>query len=279
MDDMDNTNEMQHLELVADWHVHTHFSDGRAGPEEMVAAAARRGLAQVALTDHGPRGMFIGVRQAGVYLDLKKQAAKWSARYGIQVLVGAEANVISVAGDLDIPRAISGQLDLLVAGLHPQVWCRPPGQTLTWILPNLLGRFCPGLRARMRGTNTRALVAAIHKNRLTFVSHPNLMMLVDLDQVARACADTGCALEINTGHHYDRVPVVRAALRWGAPLVVNSDAHFPASVGNLEPGLALLRQYRVPPEQVLNLRGGGRKQGTATTCWGSRSGVKGIVNK
>lgn len=240
------------MEFFADWHTHTSYSDGRATPEEMVAAAARRGLAEVAITDHGPRGMFIGVRDAETYLEIKKLAGKLGEKYGVRVLVGAEANVTGLDGGLDVPREITGELDILIAGLHPQVWCRPLRETLTWILPNQVGRYISRVRDSMRSANTTALVAAVHKNPLTFVSHPGLMMAVDLDEVARACAATGCAMEINTGHHYDRDGVVQAALRWGARLVVNSDAHFPETVGDLAAGAALLDKYSVPPELVLN---------------------------
>ncbi|WP_051273576.1 PHP domain-containing protein [Desulfotruncus alcoholivorax] len=244
------------LQLYADWHTHSCYSDGSMTPEQIVAAAARRGLDEVAITDHGPRGMFIGVRAARVYLELKEQAARLAERYSIRVLVGAEANVVSLSGDIDIPDEVAGKLDILIAGLHPQVWCKPVMQTLTWILPGWLGRYSGRVRAMMRGANTKALVAAIYKNRPAFVSHPGLMMDVDLDEIARACSSRGCAMEINAGHHYDRDGVIKAALKWGAPLVVNSDAHYPESVGELAEGLALLAKNRVPPEQVLNAREG-----------------------
>lgn len=242
------------MQLFADWHVHTNYSDGQATLEEMVAAAAGRGLDEVAITDHGPRGMFIGVREAGVYRELKEQAAWLAERYQVRVLVGAEANVINLSGDIDLPASIFNELDIFAAGLHPQVWCWPWWQTLTWILPNQLGKSFEGIRARMREANTLALVAAVRQNPLTFISHPGLVMSVDLDEVARACAATGCAMEINTGHHYDRGEVVLAALRARARLVVNSDAHIPETVGKLDTGIQLLDKYRVPPEQVLNAR-------------------------
>jgi len=242
------------MQLIADWHVHTSYSDGRATLEEMVAAAARRGLAEVAVTDHGPRGMFIGVREAGVYRELKQRAARLAELYQVRVLVGAEANVISLDGEIDIPPVVTSELDLLMAGLHPQVWCRPWWQTLTWILPNRLGKSVGWLRERMREANTRALVAAVHRNPLSFISHPGLVMAVDLDEVAQACAAAGCALEINTGHHHKWDEVVRAALRQGALLVVNSDAHYPETVGDLDIGIKLLDKYRVPRERVLNAR-------------------------
>lgn len=244
------------LQLYADWHTHSFYSDGSMTPEEIVAAAARRGLDEVAITDHGPRGMFIGIRAARFYLELKKQAARLAEKYSIRVLIGAEANVISLDGDIDIPDEVAGELDILIAGLHPQVWCKSFKQTLTWILPNWLGRYSGWLREMMRETNTRALAAAIYKNRLTFISHPGLMMDVDLDEIARACSDRGCAMEINAGHRYDRDKVIKAALKWGVSLVVNSDAHYPESVGEVAEGMVLLEKNRVSPAQVLNARKG-----------------------
>ncbi len=242
------------MRLYADWHTHTTYSDGHATPEEMVRAAAECGLEEVAITDHGPRAMFIGVRDARVYLELKREAARLSEKYPVRVLAGAEANVIGINGALDIPRRIIEELDIVAAGLHPQVWCVPWWETITWILPNQVGRASSRVRERMRDANTAALVMAIRRNPLTFVSHPDLMMAVDLDAVAGACAESGCAMEINVGHRYRKDGVVRAALRRGVPLVVNSDAHGPESVGNLAGGAALLEKYNVPPDLVLNAR-------------------------
>jgi putative hydrolase len=45
----------------ADYHVHTNHSDGCAGAAAMIDAARRAGLAEVALTDHGPRNIGVGV--------------------------------------------------------------------------------------------------------------------------------------------------------------------------------------------------------------------------
>ncbi|MBC7326036.1 MAG: PHP domain-containing protein, partial [Moorella sp. (in: Bacteria)] len=63
----------------ADYHVHTRSSDGRASAEAMVAAARRAGLEEVALTDHGPRNIGVGVNAAGVILRLKRKVASWNA--------------------------------------------------------------------------------------------------------------------------------------------------------------------------------------------------------
>lgn len=60
-----------------DLHVHTTFSDGTYEPEEMVALAAQRGLAAVAVTDHDNAGGFTRAKAAG-------------EKYGVEVVPGIE---------------------------------------------------------------------------------------------------------------------------------------------------------------------------------------------
>ncbi|MEW5953189.1 MAG: PHP domain-containing protein [Bacillota bacterium] len=243
---------MTRINLFADWHTHTRLSDGRGSAEDNVRAAAGRGLQEVAITDHGPGALFIGVKSPQIYLDLKEEARRLSWDYSVRVLAGAEANVISQDGALDIPESVLGQLDLVIAGLHFQALAETPGETLGWVVPNNLARVSRSIRERMRNTNTKALQACLHRHRVDIVSHPDLMMAVDVDELARACAGTGAAMEINVGHNYPREPVVLAALKHGAFLAVNSDAHYPATVGDLAYGAALLERFNVPPEQVKN---------------------------
>jgi len=239
--------------IVSDWHTHTRYSDGRGTVEDNVLAAAEKGLAEIAITDHGPRGVFIGVERADTYLDIKKDINALQEQYPVRILLGAEANVTGLDGSIDIPREISKEMDILLVGLHPQVMAESLKENVGWILPNLLGRVGGSLRRRMRNANTKALVEAMYKHPVNVVTHPGLMMTVDLDEVAKASVNTNCAMEINTGHEYNKDEVINAALRRGAPLVVNSDAHYPDTVGEVDKGVDLLLKWEVPAEQVINV--------------------------
>ncbi len=238
--------------IISDWHTHTRYSDGRGTVEENVRAAAAKGLSQVAITDHGPRGFFIGVKSAQTYLDIKRDIEALQGLYPVRVLLGAEANVTGIAGEIDIPEDIARELDILLVGLHPQALAESLGENLGWMLPNFLGRINSSLRMRMRNSNTEALVNAMYSHPVNIVTHPGLMMEVDLDEIAKAAAKINCAMEINTGHEYNKDKVIKAALNHGAPLVVNSDAHYPGTVGEVDKGVELLTRWGVPVEQVLN---------------------------
>ncbi|WP_258360925.1 PHP domain-containing protein [Moorella sulfitireducens] len=237
----------------ADYHVHTSNSDGRAGAGDMVAAACRAGLEEVALTDHGPRNIGVGTSSAGVFLRLKRKVATWQSP-GIRVLVGAEANVVGLKGEIDIPAAVYRQLDLLLVGLHPYVLPRDWPAARELVLANLLQERGRRWRERAIEANTRALMAALEKHPVFCVTHPGLGMPVDVESLARACARTGTFWEINVGHLYQHPRELAMAASYGVRFVVNSDAHQPATVGRLEEGWRLLRAAGVPLEQVINLR-------------------------
>lgn len=243
---------MKGYKIVADWHTHTRYSDGRGTVEDNVRAASEKGLDEIAITDHGPRGIFIGVKDQDVYQDIKNDIDTIKGQYPVRVLLGAEANVIDLDGSIDISPEISKEMDILLVGLHPQVMAANLGKTLGWVLPNQLGRFNKFLRRRMRNDNTKAIVNAMYNQPVNVVTHPDLMMAVDLNEVARASANTECAMEINVGHEYNKDEVINAALRWGAPLIVNSDAYYPEMVGELDNGIAQLIKWNVPVEQVIN---------------------------
>ena len=197
------------MKLFADYHTHTKYSDGRGSPAQNIEAAAGRGLAEVALTDHGPRSIGIGVAGPETFITIKEEVATLAPVLpDIKVLVGAEAAVISSDGRLDLPKEIIGQLDLLIAGLHPYYMPDNLRDALFYTLPNLAARLNRSAREKMRSSNTKAMIETIHSHPVHIISHPDLMLPVDTSELARACAEKGTALEVNTGHDYNKEEIV-----------------------------------------------------------------------
>jgi len=207
----------------------------------------------LAITDHGPKNIRTGVAGPDTFFVIKDEVAGLAERFpAVKVLVGAEAAVTGRDGRLELPMRVIDQLDLLIAGLHPYNLPDSLGDALHFTLPNLLVRLNRSVWAKMRNTNTKALLGTVHRYPVNIVSHPGLMMPVELEELAKACAARETCLEVNTGHNYNKEEIVHAAARWGAKLAVNSDAHYPATVGNLDEGATLLERLDFPAEMVIN---------------------------
>lgn len=240
-------------ELRADYHTHTRYSHGKGTVEDNVRAARERGLVEVGICDHGPGLMFIGLRGEAALARMRREADRAQARFPqVRVRLGVEANVITPAGDLDVSPEVISWLDLLLVGLHPQL--RPSlwkgAGPLMW--NHLWGRFSREGAARARAVNTRALIEAVSRYRVTAVTHAGFKMDVDMAQLAPVCARRGTAIEVNSLHGYPAVAQLREAARHGVRFLLSSDAHRPDQVGELAAGLVRLGAAGIGPEQVLN---------------------------
>ena len=94
--------------MFADLHLHTNFSDGTYGPEELAAHAHRLNFKAIALTDHdtveGCARMALACQQNGVEFipaaELKKRQRAWKApkpRYTRGVLAKYASAVTSAS--------------------------------------------------------------------------------------------------------------------------------------------------------------------------------------
>lgn len=189
------------------------------------------------------------------FLDIKREVAALNQEYDdIHVLVGAEANIIGIDGEIDLPEAIIQELDVLIVGLHPYIRPASWNDGVELVLNNQLGKLSRGIRKKVYNSNTKAVVNALHRYDVDIVSHPGLFMGVDYQEVACACVQNNTAFEINAGHQFPSLGAVLTAADEGVDFIVNSDAHYPASVGELDYGRAVIAQARLPVERVINFR-------------------------
>lgn len=243
------------LKTFADYHTHTKYSDGRGTLEENVLAARKRGLEEIGITDHGPNNIGVGVKSSETYLEIKEDARKINEKYSdIKILVGSEADIISVDGEIDVTRDMVKKLDLLIVGLHPFVLPESVSDATEFVFANQVGKVSTAVKDKVTVTNTKALIEAINKYDIDIISHPDLQMHVEIEELARACLNKNVALEINTGHQYNKDHIIREAAPTGVNFVINSDAHFPATVGELSDGVALMEKFKIPAERIINAR-------------------------
>ncbi|HWI62059.1 MAG TPA: PHP domain-containing protein [Symbiobacteriaceae bacterium] len=246
------------MKIIADLHTHTTFSHGKGSVLDNVTAAMSRGLRAIGIADHGPRSApWVGASLRDLKRMLDEVRELDRRAIGIKVLASAECNITSTRGHLDVPAELRGEMDIVLAGLHPGILPRSGRDWLALTGGNWYAKMNPGYRSRARIANTRAVVEAVLRNDIDVITHPGYHLDIDTTELARACAFRNTAMEINARHHEMTVEFCRLAARVGAKFVINSDAHRPGDVGNLARGIAVARAAGLGPEHVLNADGGG----------------------
>ncbi|MFD8636350.1 DNA polymerase/3'-5' exonuclease PolX [Streptomyces sp. NPDC059533] len=222
-------------DLRGDLHTHTDLTDGLAPLEEMVEAAAARGYAYYAVTDHAPNLYMQRMTDEKILAQRERVRALDRSHRGMRLLHGTELN-IGPEGELDWPDGFLAGFDLCVASVHSHF----------------------GLDRRAQ---TRRLVRACENPYVQVIGHPTTRRIgrragidADFDEVFRACARTGTALEINA--HPERLDLcdedVLRAKRFGVRFAVDSDAHSPTHLPYVRYGVGVAQRGWLTRDDVVN---------------------------
>ncbi|MFF4759402.1 DNA polymerase/3'-5' exonuclease PolX [Streptomyces sp. NPDC001292] len=222
-------------DVKGDLHTHTDLTDGLAPLEEMVAAAADRGYAYYAVTDHAPDLAMQRMTEEKVLAQREQVRSLDGRHHGMRLLHGTELN-IGPDGDVDWPDEFLAGFDICVASVH--------------------SHFGLGRKAM-----TRRLVRACENPHIHVIGHPTTRLIgrrpgidADLDEVFAACARTGTALEINA--QPDRLDLgdedILRARSHGAKFAVDSDAHSLLHLAYLRYGVGTAQRGWLTPDDVIN---------------------------
>jgi putative hydrolase len=239
--------------LIADYHTHTYYSHGRGSIECNVRQAIARGLARVAITDHGFAQPLMGMTGEKLR-QMRRIINGLNRKYAgqIEILLGVEANVVSMDGRIDVPDKYLPLLDVLAVGLHRMVltMSRPFVWRVKWAMN--ASTVLRGLRERLARSCTEAMIAAMGRYDVDFITHPGYHYPVLMEPLAAAAAATGTAIEINAAHELPGVEALQTALGMGVFFSIGSDAHRPERVGDFARAEALARAAGIPMERIIN---------------------------
>jgi DNA polymerase (family 10) len=225
-------------DLVGDLHMHTTETDGRDDLETMAAAAHRLGHRYIAITDHSKAlAMANGLDETRALAHAARVRALNGRFEGLTLLAGIECDILP-DGRLDLADDCLAQLDVVVASVHSH-FSQEPAQMTDRVLRALESRWVDVLG---HATGRRLLQRE--------------PLRLDMDAVITAAARLGTAIEINS--QIDRLDVnesyARTARDRGVRLVISTDAHSAAALGNQQWGLQIARRAWLSPEDVLNTR-------------------------
>ncbi len=223
------------MNIIADTHMHTTASThAYSSLQEMVHAAAEKGLYAVAITDHGSnlpgapgKWYFHNLRVVPHILE------------GVLVLRGEETNVIDFDGNIDLED--QDHLDWVVASIHEP--CMPPKKPTVEETSNLWLQVAKNPRVNVIGHSGTA-------------EYP-----YDFEAVIPEFARNGKLVEFNEGTFLSRrksivncKKIMEACKKHAVPVIVNSDSHFSTQVGCFSNTLKLMEEIGFPEELVVNAR-------------------------
>ncbi len=222
-------------ELRGDLHTHTDLTDGVASLGDMVKAAASRGYAYYAVTDHAPDLAMQRMTDEKMLKQREEVAALQTRFPKMRLLHGTELN-IDAEGKVDWDEGFLGGFDLTVASMHSYFTLPVQEQTARVIRAmehpsvNVIGH----LTGRKIGS--RAPIE------------------LDLDAVFAAAARTGTALEINA--HFARLDLKDEHIAWakrhGVRFAIDTDAHAVAHLDLMRYGVGTAQRGWVTKDDVIN---------------------------
>jgi DNA polymerase (family 10) len=222
-------------QIRGDLHTHTRLTDGLATLEQMLEAAAQLGYAYYAVTDHAPNLAMQRMTDEKM-LGQRRELRRMQGRYPKMTLLhGSELN-IDADGNVDWDEAFLEGFDVCVASVHSHF-------------------------SQPKDAMTRRLIRAMENPRVHVIGHPTARILnrrqpveFDLDEVFRAAARTGTAMEVNG--YPDRLDLKDEHILWakrhGVRFAVNTDSHATTHLAHMRFGVATAQRGWLTKDDVIN---------------------------
>lgn len=223
------------MNILADTHAHSLMSGHAYSTiREMAAAAAKKGLKAMALTEHAPEMPGTCGKFYFDNLDFVPRTME-----GVQMLFGAELNIMDTEGRVDLPEETLRDLDIVIASIHPP---------------------CYG-KSRTERENTKAYIKAMENPYIHIIGHPDDGRFpVNYEELVKAAKRTGTLLELNNSSlrpqsfrqnaRENMLTMLELCKQYEVFVTAGSDAHVDADAGNFTYVKEVLAYCDFPMELV-----------------------------
>lgn len=224
------------MKTVLDVHTHT-VASGHAYStiSEMAAAAAEKGLELLGIAEHAPG--IPGTCHPIYFRNLHVVPRRMN---GVDLMLGAEINILDGEGTIDLEEDIMRHLDLRIAGIHSLCY--------KW---------------GTKEENTNGMVNAIRNPWINIISHPgDGTALLDFEPIVKAAKESRTLLEINNSslnpvRHKEsakanNLDILRLCKLYDTPVILGSDAHITFDIANYEFIPPLLAETEFPESLIIN---------------------------
>lgn len=224
------------MNIELDVHTHT-IASGHAfsSLQEMVHAAAEKGLKVLGITEHSP-----GVPGTCDPIYFRNLHVVPRHMYGVDLLLGAEINIVDTEGTLDLDESYLKMLDIRIAGIHSLCY-----------------------RGGTADENTRGMVQAIGNPYVHIISHPgDGAALLHFEPIVLAAKEHHTLLEINNSSlkpsrgkkeaRKNNLEILQLCKKYGVPVILGSDAHISFDIATYDYTLQLVEESGYPEELIMN---------------------------
>ena len=224
------------MNIELDVHTHT-IASGHAFStlQEMVKAASEKGLKLYGITEHSS-----GIPGACDPIYFRNLHVVPRRMYGVDLLLGAEINILDTAGNIDMDEAILSMLDIRIAGIHSL--CYSPGTC---------------------AENTQGMINVIANPYINIISHPgDGTAELDFEPIVRASKEHHTLMEINNSAlrptrnkvhaRKNNLEILRLCKQYDVPVILGSDAHISFDIAVYDYVWDLLAETEFPEELIMN---------------------------
>lgn len=240
--------------LYGDFHTHTIYSrhnHGKGTVLENASVAADKGLKQIAITDHGFNHECFGIRRKNIP-QLQEDILNAKEITGVDILLGVEANLISIDGNIDIKEEDYEFLDILLMGYHRLVHTNSLRDKALLNWANVYDKVFRPSKERIN-RNTTAFLKTLDKYPIDVITHLNYGFQTDTLAVAKMAKQKGVYVELNGKRISFTDEEIEQMAAEGVKFIVNSDAHRPERVGEVNNGMNIIYRLGIPISQVANI--------------------------
>ncbi|MGE5628137.1 MAG: histidinol-phosphatase [Solirubrobacterales bacterium] len=236
--------------IIADYHTHTNIPKGhiplfntifgehaKGSIELNVKAGIKKGLKEIAITDHGFKHIAFGMKQHQ-YKSLRKVIDDYNQssllkKNNFKLLLGVECNIVNKKGAIDIKDEIIDYLDIICVGYHPGALHNP----------------------LLKINYTEAAINAIEKYEVTILNHPLEHVNPDIIEIGKVAAHRNTALEINRSHKNLDVETIRKLKKIGVKFSLGSDSHKSEDIGVFGKAYNIAMEAGLTDDDIVNADG------------------------
>ncbi len=224
------------MKIELDVHTHTVVSGHAFSTlQEMVQEAAGKGLKLLGITEHAPSipGTCTPIYFRNLYIVPRRL-------YGIDLLLGAEINILDCRGNIDLDESYLNRLDLRIAGIHSL--CYQGGTP---------------------EENTQGMLHVIGNPYIHIISHPgDGTAKLLFEPLVLAAKEHHTLLEINNSSlrpcrgkveaRPNNLEILRLCKQYEVPVILGSDAHISFDIASYDYALQLIEETGFPEDLIMN---------------------------